>query len=276
MSPQSKFQRQARLRWVPLKDIHVSPVAQRDFRQARIDSLVAEFDPEQLGFPTVNFRDSQWMMIDGQHRWRAYMAWLGDGNWEDQQIQCQAYEGLTEAEEAEVFLQLNNTLRVTPYDTFMISVTAGRERELDINRIVQANGMRVARTKSHDPEHPTVGAVAALTKIYDRSGSEVLARTLRIVFGAYGQKGLEAQVLDAFGLVVARYGSTLNDQGMATKLQNKLGLDPLYTAAGEIRDRRGGTWANCLAAAAVAIHNRKTSRTKEKLSDWWKQEGEKA
>jgi len=272
MSPQTKFQRQARLRWVPLKDIHVSPVAQRDYRQSRVDALVREFDPEQLGFPTVNYRDEMWMMIDGQHRWRAYIAWLGEGHWEDQMIQCQAYEGLKESEEAEVFLQLNNTLQVTPYDKFMISVTANRERELEIKRIVEANNMRIARTKLRGTEIGTLSAVAALIEVYDRSGSDGLARTLRIVYNAYGQEGLEAQVLKAIGLVVARYSSTLDDVGLSSKLQNKLGLDPLYTSAGEIRDRRGGTWPNCLAAAAVGIHNRKTTRVKEKLGDWWKQQ----
>lgn len=57
-----KVERTARLEWVPLAQVRVNPLAQRDLVQARVDKLVAEFDPEQLGFPTVNHRAGH---IDG-------------------------------------------------------------------------------------------------------------------------------------------------------------------------------------------------------------------
>src|SRR5262249_61491582 len=54
-------------------------------------------------------------------------------------------EGLTEAQEAEVFLKLNDTLPVRAFAKFKVSVQAGRDAEADVDRIVRALGLRIAR-----------------------------------------------------------------------------------------------------------------------------------
>src|SRR5689334_13889898 len=137
-----KLERTAKLTWVPLKLMAVNDSTQRDFQQYRVNEILSDenggFDPEQLGFPTVNKRDGFFYICDGQHRIEAYKQWLGEGNWEDQMIQCQTYVGLPEHEEAELFLKLNNTLTVKPLAKFKVAITAGRPRECEINKIVEA------------------------------------------------------------------------------------------------------------------------------------------
>jgi ParB-like nuclease domain len=93
--PEGRIQRSARLRWVPLAQMRVNPLAQRDLRPARVSRLAAVFDLEQMGVPTVSHRGDWYYLIDGQHRIAALKQWLG--TWQDQQVQCWAYEGLTEA-----------------------------------------------------------------------------------------------------------------------------------------------------------------------------------
>jgi len=51
-----RIQRAARLRWVPLAQMRVNPLAQRDLNQARVSRLAAVFDLEQMGTPTVSHR----------------------------------------------------------------------------------------------------------------------------------------------------------------------------------------------------------------------------
>lgn len=70
----TKITRQARLRWVPIAQMKVNPLAQRELNQARVDKLAANFDPEQIGTPTVNHRDGAYYIIDGQHRIEALKA----------------------------------------------------------------------------------------------------------------------------------------------------------------------------------------------------------
>jgi len=158
--PEGRLQRTARLRWVPLAQMRVNPLAQRDLRPARVSRLAAVFDLEQMGAPTVSARGDWYYVIDGQHRVEALKQWLG--TWQDQQIQCWTYEGLTEAQEAEVFLKLNDVLAVPAFAKFKVSVQAGRSGEADVDRIVRA-----LRILQHDGRLTQLGeAIASYGRIF--------------------------------------------------------------------------------------------------------------
>jgi hypothetical protein len=63
---EGRIEREVRLRWVPLAQMRVNPLAQRDLNQARVAKLAAVFDPEQMGAPTVSRRGGWYYLIDGQ------------------------------------------------------------------------------------------------------------------------------------------------------------------------------------------------------------------
>ena len=144
--PGGRLERAGRLRWVLLAQMRVNPLAQRDLNPARVAKLAAGFDLEQIGAPVVSRRGGWYYLIDGQHRIEALKLWLGA--WEGQQVQCWCYEGLTEAQEAELFLKLNDTLAVHAFAKFKVSVQAGRDTEADIDRIVRALGLRIANSRA--------------------------------------------------------------------------------------------------------------------------------
>lgn len=257
-----KVQREARLRWVPIAKMKVSPVAQRDLNQARVDRMAADFDLEQIGTPVVNDRDGSFYVIDGQHRIEALKA-IG---WGDQQIQCETYLNLSDDEMAEVFLKRNDALAVSAFDKFRVGVVADREVETDINRIVQAQGLCVSR----DQIPGSIRAVGTLRKLYARAGGPTLGRTLRIIRDAYGDAGLEAPVIDGLGLVAQRYNGQLNDQQLVKKLADAHGgVSGLLNKAEQTRRATGNQKAQCVAAAAVETYNR-GARGKGRLPDWWK------
>lgn len=256
-----RVERDARLRWVPIPKMKVSPIAQRQLNQARVDRLAAEFDLEQLGTPTVSERDGAYYIIDGQHRVEA----LRQMGWGDQQVQCWTYVGLTEQEEADKFDRLNDVLAVHAFDKFRVRVAAGRDVEADIDRIVRANGMCVSR----DAVPGAIGAVGTLRRIYSRSDAKTLGRTLRIIREAYGDPGLEAPVLDGIGLLCQRYNGDLNDEAAIQKLANAHGgVNSLLGKAEVLRQRTGNYKSHCVAAAAVEIIN--TGKGGKKLPSWWK------
>lgn len=109
-----KKQRASHLRWVPIAEMKVSPKAQREFRKPHAEKFAADFDLEALGFPVVNIRDGHYWIVDGQHRVEA-LKMMG---WADQQIQCECYEGMTEAEEADLFLRRDDRRAITSFDKF--------------------------------------------------------------------------------------------------------------------------------------------------------------
>lgn len=263
--PSTRVERTARLRWIPIPKMKVSPVAQRELNHARVNKLAAKFEPEQIGTPTLNERDGHFYIIDGQHR----MEVLKEVGWGDQQVQCWTYSGLTETEEAEMFLELNDVLTVAAFDRFRIGVAAGRDVECDIERIVRLQTLVVTR----DNLPGAISAVGTLTKVYNRAGGSTLGRTLRIVRDAYGDPGLEAQVIEGIGLLCQRYNGEL-DNDTATKRLGSAhgGVNGLLGKSEIIRRQTGSARAHCVAAAAVEILN--AGRGGCKLPSWWKTESE--
>lgn len=260
-SSTTRVSRDARLKWVPIADMRVSPLAQRDLNQARVDRIAAEFDPEQIGTPTVNLREGHWYIIDGQHR----IEGLKQMGWGDQQVQCWTYEGLTEDQEADIFLRLNDTLPVRSFAKFKVAVTAGRPEQVEIDRMVRTQGLVI----SEDAIPGAVRAVATLERVYRRSDSKTLGRTLRIIRDAYGDLGLEAAVIDGIGYLCARYNGELDDAVAIAKLSNAHGgVNGLLQLAEATRRHTGNAKGQCVAAAAVEIINR--GKGGKKLSSWWK------
>jgi hypothetical protein len=258
---EGRIERQARLRWVPLTQMRVNPLAQRDLNQARVARLAAMFDPEKMGTPTASHRGGWFYLVDGQHRIEALKLWLA--SWEDQQVQCWTYDGLTEAQEAEKFLSLNDTLPVRAFAKFKVSVQAGRDAEGDVDRIVRALGLRIARGSGG------ICAVATLRRVYARGGPAVLSKALRIIRDAYGEAGLEARVIDGISLLCQRYDGELSEQRAVERLSSAHGgVSGLISRAGQLRQSTGSATGQCVAAAAVEVINRGTGG--RKLPGWWR------
>ena len=258
-----RIERQARLRWVPLTQMRVNPLAQRDLNQARVSKLAAVFDPEKMDTPTVSHRGGWYYLIDGQHRIAALKQWLSC--WVDQLVQCWTYEGLSEAEEAERFLALNDTLPVHAFAKFKVSVQAGRDTEADVDRIVRALGLRIARGSGG------ISAVATLRRVYSSGGPAVLSRALRIIRDAYGEAGLDGPVIEGIGLLCQRYDGDLSEQRAVERLSSVHGgVSGLISRAGQLRQSTGSVAAQCVAAAAVELINRGSGG--RKLPGWWRNE----
>lgn len=258
-----RIEREARLRWVPIDKMRVSPLAQRTLNQARVDRLLAEFDLEQFGTPTVSERDGHYFVIDGQHRIEALKAFLGEE--EGQKVQCWTYTGLSEEEEADKFDRLNDVLAVHAFDKFKVRVTAGREVETDIDRIVRAQGLCISR----DAIPGAVRGVGTLRRVYSRSDAATLARALRIIRDSFGDSGFEAPVIDGIGLLCQRYNGDLEEDVAVKKLASlNGGVNGLLGKAENLRRQTGNYKSHCVAAAAVEVIN--TGRGGKKLPSWWK------
>ncbi len=243
--------------------MRINPLAQRDLRPARVARLAAVFDLEQMGAPTVSHRGDWYYVIDGQHRIEALKCWLGC--WQDQQVQCWAYEGLTEAEEAEVFLKLNDVLAVSAFAQFRVAVQAGRAGEADVNRIVRALGLRISQARSGG----AISAVGTLRRVYARGGAAVLSRALRIIRDAYGDAGLDGPVIDGISLLCQRYNGEVDDERVISRLSTAHGgVSGLISRAGQLRQTTGNATAQCVAAAAVEVINRGAGG--RKLPSWWR------
>lgn len=250
---------------VPLSQMRVSPVAQRDLRAPRVADLLNQFDLEMLGYPVVNKRDAAFWIIDGQHRIEALKAFLGE--WQSQRLTCRLYTGLTEREEAEMFDNLNNALPVAAFDKFKVRVRAGRDIEVAVKRATEKAGLKIAL----DQDEKSVSAVTTLVNVFKRSNSATLTRTLNIVHHAFGKPGLTAELIDGTARVCERYNGELKDDALVERLRDlRGGSGQLMTRAELLHKQTGESKRVCVAAAIVDVVNGK--RGGKKLPSWW-QEG---
>lgn len=264
---QKRINPEGKIQWVRLGSMSVPPHAQRELKSYKVDEILSAFDFDVFGLPIVSFRRGIYYVLDGQHRLEALRRWLGE-SWKDDQIECRVYEGLSEKEEADMFLRLNNTLTVNTFDKFRIGVNAGYDIENSIKKLLDTEGLKVSRDKIPG----AIGAVGTLRKIFTRSNEETFSKTLRIIRDAYGDAGFEARVLDGIGHLCQRYNGLIDEKAAVRRLSDVHGgVKGLLNKAEVLHKQTGSAKAHCVAAAAVEIINR---GTRKKLPSWWKEQGD--
>lgn len=260
-----QLHREARLQFVPLSSMRINPLAQRELNQAWVNKIARAFELEEMGNPVVNHRDGLFYLIDGQHRIEALKLWLGPG-WEDQHVECQVYEGLTEQQEAERFLRLQSRLTPAAFDAFRVAVSAGRADEAHISEIITGLGLSIARSKRG------ISATGTLKRVYAQGGPAVLERALRLIRDAYGEAGFDAHIIDGLGLFCRRY-PRVSDERVVKKLSEASGgAGALLNRANQLRLTTGHPKAQCAAAAVVDIVNRGAGGNK--IPSWWRTDQE--
>lgn len=257
-----KRPRRAHLRWVRLGDLHVSPKAQRAFRKSHAEGMAAKFDLESMGYPVVNARGGRLWVIDGQHRVAA-LKYVGFDD--DDQIQVEYYDGLTEAQEADLFLQRDERRKISTFDRFRIATVAEREEEKDIERIIVHQGYKITQGKSEG----AIGAVEALRFAY-RLDPTVLRRTVHILGASFDAdpNAFTSELIRGMALVCQRYNGTLNDDKAIEKLSGLTGGPiTLKRKAEALKLRTGHSTQHCAAGAIVETLN--NGRGGIKLGSWW-------
>jgi len=241
-------------------------VTQREFRQAHADRIAAELDLNKIGFPIINHRDRIYWVLDGQHRVAALKQF---GFSDADTLDCEVFEGLTDAEMADIFLGRDARKPIPIYDKFHVACTAGHKRELDIQRAVEANSQKIARTAEEG-----ISAIGALGKVYDRSGDVVLGQVVRAInLGFSGDPvGFDRTIIEGLGLIFNRYNGKTNERELGRRLAEiRQGPRELLRKAEAIRARTGNQKPQCVAAAVVDVYNKgRAPLAKERLPSWWK------
>lgn len=257
----NKPARQCHLAWVKADDVNVNPVAQREFRPTWAQTILDQFEIDKFQVPHVNKReDGHLYVMEGQHSLWAYRQWVGEG----QQVQVWLYNGLTEAEEAEFFLSLNNKKSIDAIPKFRAAVTAGRVEECEIDRVVRANGCVISSSKGGN----SISAIGAILTIHQRFGSKILGQALRVIRESFVDGGFERPVLLGVAMVLARYADSVDEQRLVSKLAGiRNGWKGVVQRAANIRATQGVSQPEAAAAAVVEFYN--AGRGGVKLMTWW-------
>jgi hypothetical protein len=171
---------------------------------------------------------------------------------------------------AEIFLGRDERKPIPLYDKFHVACTAGRRRERDIQRAVEANGQKITRAKEDG-----ISAVGALGTVYDRSGDVVLGQVVRTINLGFGgdPMAFDRAVIEGLGLLFNRYNGKTNEKQLGARLSDlKQGARELLRKAEAIRVRTGNQKKQCVAAAMVDIYNKGLGpRDSHRLPSWWQE-----
>jgi hypothetical protein len=267
--PKTATARTSKVGRVSIAKMRVPPagVSQRKFSRAQGEEIASNLDLDKLGLPIVNVRDGIPWVLDGQHRIYA----LKENGFEAYEIECEIYEGLSDAEMADIFLGRDDRRPINVFEKFQVACTAERKRETDIRRTVESQGLKISQTK----DAGCIGAVGALGRVYDRAGAAVLGQALRTIRDAYGgdPNAFDGELIQGLGLIYNRYNGKTDEKALATALSAAAhGVRGLMRRAEAQRERTGNQKSHCVAATVVDIYNKGLGpRAGKRLPTWWKE-----
>jgi hypothetical protein len=144
-----------------------------------VETVAREYDPALVGCLIVSERaNGTTTIIDGQTRWEAMRR-----N-DEPAAPCLVYMGLTKAQEAQLFADLQTKRRgMATYLRFRAALVAGQEEAVAIAKITTGAGFDLSK----DETPYTVKAIAALENVYRRD-PELLVTVLRVIREAWPDK----------------------------------------------------------------------------------------
>lgn len=245
------------LRWVRLDEMKINPQAQRALSQQWADELAKDFDPDKMGFIHVSFRDGWYYVIDGQHRRAAAIQYLGS----DQQVQCHVYEGLTNEQEAQLFLDLNRQRQQGAMSKYKVALTAGAPVESDVDRIARGLNLKIGSSAQLEE----ISCVSALLAAYRKRGPGPLSFALRVIRDAYGYAGFKREIINGLTLVIDRHGTQVDEERLVKKMKEE-GVTAIHRRGKSLRESTGSSAEQCYACALIETYNRSRGL---KMQPWW-------
>ena len=163
------------LRKVRPSEVITDHRAQRQLDMRRVNGMALDFREESFGVPAVSARpDGTYAVIDGQHRF-ATLREMGRGN---TAVTCQVYTGLTLAEEAAMFRQLNDSKQLTAADVFRIAVTEEDPVAVAANHALTLWGWTMeGKRKNSLRALSTLGYLWEVSPVYANTTLRVLAQS---------------------------------------------------------------------------------------------------
>lgn len=241
-------------------------VYQRAVDPNRVRKIAQSFTPSGLGTITVSKRpDGKLVIVDGQHRVTVVSSIGYEGR-----LNCQVYEGLSLAEEAQLFLLLNDYKTISPVDRFHAKVIAADPDSVEIRDILGRHGWTVTQTNS-------TGALASITEVerlyhggVTKKGPrpDLVDLVIDVITIAWGHDchGVHNAIIGGLGQLFARYDIKLDSQIKIVDELSKVRPGNLLAKARNLQDSRGGTVNSALAEVVVGMHNKK--RRSGRLPEW--------
>lgn len=246
-------------RMLPADSLTVYPEVQRmPPSRSSVKQIADHLDYSKLGVVTVSERpDGTMSLIDGQRRVAA-LKLRGNGSFK---VECAVYSGMTVAQEAEMFLGLNNVRVPRSDDRFFVGVTAKRPDCVGIVDVCAKLGWRVSRASTNN----SISCTDAMVKVWAMDTSGVLLhRTIDLLGKVFGRD--KNTMGGHLVLGISKFLQRNPDVELAlleTKLQAKFASAvSLVANARQHREIEGrGSLAACMEAVIAKVYGGRKKRS---------------
>lgn len=224
--------------WIPCKKIRVIWTdAQRGRKQKTVNNIALNMDPDALGTILVAGPDEDdlYHCIDGRHRCDAVVQWGG----EDQCVPCNIIPAKTKNRCAEIFTLINGgRIQPSAIEKFLVSVTAERSEEVEVNDIIEKAGYHVRNVTGGN----SFRAVRAALFVHKHHGEGVLLVVLLTINKTWGfsKKAVDNSMVRGFGEFVAAHPTADLDR-LAALVSQKFTSDRLLGFARGLIELSGGS-----------------------------------
>jgi hypothetical protein len=254
--------------WLKVSDLEIDPEAQRDHLDSKkVEHIKAHWSDAAVGIIVVSRRNPvTHIVLDGHHRFRA-LAERTDGTG---LIRADVYEGLTPAQESQMFIDLNHGNKPDALDTFRHEIRAQLKESVEVDQLTKAFGWTVSRL----PGAGTIQAVGAVKRIYVRSVSRerepnTLLLTMKVITGAWGhdRDGAAAVMLEGISAFVDYNFERLDWDSLIHKLKGYAGGPyALHQNATQLAGHKRTKVSMAVAEIMTDLYNK--SRTRNALPAW--------
>lgn len=252
--------------FVSVKDLEIDPRVQRQvLNRNKVADLVKNWNPGAVGLIHASRRKSRALiLLDGWHR-REAASIVSEG---EGKLWTRIFTGLTLAQEAQMFLDLNRTNAPSLMDKFQVLLqgeTSESAAAQDIAKILGEYGWKIARTAG--PGH--VNCVKVVQRIYAESELKnrepnILQLAILAITDAWGTTDRDAvngSLVEAVAAIFDEYGDLL-DTGRLINIMKETDGGPtgLLSRASQFAKLRKGRRSMATAYLIMEDYNKGLSR----------------
>lgn len=258
--------------WISVENISVVwAQSQRPLNESHAQKIADNFDPEMFGTLAVTKPNGRgiYHAIDGHHR-KVAVEKLWGGK---EKVPCQIFDAEDPARAAELFDSINTRRKnPNPLDIFRVRVTAKREQEVQIDKIVRKCGYIVSNNRGRNDNG--IACVAALAAVYLSYGGEVLENTLNLIKAVWGiedDTATQANIVRGFGEFLSEFRD-IDWKRLREAMSHKYTPARLQAAAKMGKEMHGGSLATEVKKLMVNAYNQGLRSGAKKLKSKSKDE----
>lgn len=245
----------ASLEWIAADAFTVDPSYDRPANEERINHMAENWKDEALGVVFSSRREDEprLYLLDGQHRVGALVK---QGRKTDL-VPTLVFEGLTVAQEAELFVMMNKNRRPpSPSELFRASLVEGNKGAIEIQQVFDSLGLNI---ESFNGDQYTVRCVATLWRVYRAMGASGIDATLSLILLSWGDPPPDNAFSQYLVLTLGRilyFNENRIDMDRMRQVLSKETPNTLLTRAQAIRHLQGGDRTRVLTDVILTAYNK--------------------